>query len=235
LDEIEYSDKACIFLRGIGFYDYNSPDGLKKSLPGKGLALEVTLEEVSLDAMDLLKEVEGVEFVIQRGERIRLLSNISSSILFQRVSEKLEKNHIAIHSIEYKVEIDMVDYFTFVSVIHNTQAQDITGKEVDSNKMKQIVQDNTSMAGSEIAIGSLPNSKIAVQVSTDGTIQTISKPAPKKEEKLITNSFEVTKEPADIETKKILSQNATLDEEPVSDSDIKKPKKTTIKRTKSTK
>lgn len=30
LDEIEYCDKACIFLRGIGFYDFNSPQGLKR-------------------------------------------------------------------------------------------------------------------------------------------------------------------------------------------------------------
>ncbi len=58
--------KFCIFLRGIGFYDFNTPSGLKRGLPGKGIALEVTLNEVSMEAVDLLRKVEGVEFVIQR-------------------------------------------------------------------------------------------------------------------------------------------------------------------------
>jgi ABC-type multidrug transport system ATPase subunit len=176
LDEIEYSDKACIFLRGVGFYDYDSPDGLKHSLPGKGLALEVTLEEVSLDSVEILQKVEGVEFAIQRGERIRLLSTIPSGILAERVLKTLEEHKIAVHSIEYKVEIDMVDYFTFVSVIHNTQAQDITGTLVDSEKMKTIIQSQKQADHVEEAIGFLPAAEKGVKVNIDGKTEQITKP-----------------------------------------------------------
>ncbi len=121
LDEIEYCDKACIFLRGIGFYDFNSPQGLKMTLPGKGLALEVTLETVNIEAVEILRQIPGVVFVIQRGERIRLLSDIPSKILGDRVIESLQRAKIPLHSITYKVSVDMVDYFTYVSVIHQQE------------------------------------------------------------------------------------------------------------------
>ncbi|MCP4760883.1 MAG: hypothetical protein GY870_03815 [archaeon] len=102
--------------------------GLKSKLPGKGLALEVTLEDVTIEAIDLLANISGVDFVIQRGERIRILSDIPSFELSVIITEKLEKNNILIHSIELKVEIDMVDYFTVVSSVHQTQKYDEDGK-----------------------------------------------------------------------------------------------------------
>ena len=118
LDEIEYCDKACIFLRGIGFLDFDSPVGLKEKLPGKGLALEITLEKVSLNAVQIMKQMEIVDFVIQRGERIRLLSKAPSEILAEKSLAILKKNNITIHSISFKVNVDMVDYFTYVSMLH---------------------------------------------------------------------------------------------------------------------
>jgi len=126
LDEIEYCDKACIFLKGIGFYDFDTPLGLKQKLPGKGLALEITLETVTIEAVKILNQLPGIDFVIQRGERIRLLSNLPSSELLKLVLETLEKNKIPIHSIENKVEIDMVDYFTYVSSKQQNKTHNIT-------------------------------------------------------------------------------------------------------------
>lgn len=141
LDEIEYCDKACIFLRGIGFYDFNSPDGLKSSLPGKGLALEVTLETVNVEAVELLKTVEGVSFVIQRGERLRLLSSVPSNILADRVLDALNKAQIPIHSITYKVTVDMVDYFTYVSVLHQQEGQGGLGHR-SKREIQESIQDD---------------------------------------------------------------------------------------------
>lgn len=115
LDEIEYCDKAAIFLRGVGFYDFGTPQELKAKLPGKGLATEVTLEKVSLEAMKLLENTPGVQFVIQRGERLRVLSDLPTDQIVDRVLETLERANIDVHSIEMKVVIDMVDYFTYVS------------------------------------------------------------------------------------------------------------------------
>ena len=118
LDEIEYCDKACIFLRGIGFFEFNTPDGLKKTLPGKGLALEVTLDKVDIKSVEILKTIQDVQFVIQRGERVRLLTNKPSDLIAQRVLKTFSKKNIKIHSLSYKVSIDMIDYFTYISVLH---------------------------------------------------------------------------------------------------------------------
>jgi len=131
LDEIEFCDKASIYLMDYGFYDFGTPEELKGQLPGGGLALEVTLEMVSVEAFNSLKTVEGVEFVIQRGERLRLLSNIPTNELIPRVIKKLEEGGYDIHSLEMKVEIDMVDYFTYVSTLR------------DENKLRARNMDDT--------------------------------------------------------------------------------------------
>lgn len=87
------------------------------------MALEVTLETVNIEAVEVLKQIPGVVFTIQRGERIRLLSDIPSKILGDRVIESLQRAKIPLHSITYKVSVDMVDYFTYVSVIHQQEGE----------------------------------------------------------------------------------------------------------------
>jgi len=115
LDEIEFCDHAAIFMNGVGMWDFGTPKDLKKSIPGKGLALEVTLESVNTESVTLLQDLEGVDFVIQRGERLRILSNLASDDLASKTLKLLDKHKIPVHSLEFKVEIDMVDYFTFIS------------------------------------------------------------------------------------------------------------------------
>ncbi|MBN2154438.1 MAG: ABC transporter ATP-binding protein [Candidatus Lokiarchaeota archaeon] len=120
LDEIEYCDSACIFLRNIGFYDWDTPNRLKRKLPGKGLALEITLEKVTVEAVERLRELPNVDFVIQRGERLRILSDEPTELLSQNVLKVLELHNIPIHSIENKVQIDVIDYFTYVSTLQKS-------------------------------------------------------------------------------------------------------------------
>ncbi len=138
LDEIEYCDKTCIFLRGIGFFEFNTPEGLKKTLPGRGIALEITLEKVDVKSVEILRNIEDVEFVIQRGERVRLLTNKPSDLIAQRVLKKFEEKNIKIHSLSYKVSIDMVDYFTYISVLHKEKIK--SGSEISSKReMKELM------------------------------------------------------------------------------------------------
>jgi ABC-2 type transport system ATP-binding protein len=125
LDEIEYCDSACIFLRNVGFYDWDTPIGLKKKLPGKGLAMEVTLEKVTVEALEQLRKLPEVDFVIQRGERFRILSNAPTVALSQKVMKVLESHNMAIHSLENKVQIDVIDYFTYVSTLQKETETDI--------------------------------------------------------------------------------------------------------------
>lgn len=168
LDEIEYSDKACIFLRGIGFYDFDTPMGLKRKLPGKGLALEVTLETVSVESVEKLRQIPEVEFVIQRGERIRLLSNKPSHELAKDVIGVLEREKIPIHSIENKVEIDMVDYFTYVSTIHQTQRADAEEKGVDQGNTLEGAR-QVRITNEEMDIGNVMNNAAKVGKKTSST------------------------------------------------------------------
>ncbi len=134
LDEIEYCDKAAIFLSGIGFYAFSSPQDLKAQLPGGGNALEITLEAVSMEAVDLMRKVEGADFVIQRGERVRILSNLPSKEIADRILKILEEHNIAIHQFELKVAIDMIDYFTYVSALQHAKTEK---KEIDLTKEKR--------------------------------------------------------------------------------------------------
>lgn len=145
LDEIEYCDKACIFLRGIGFFDFDSPTGLKQKLPGKGLALEVTLQSVSLEAIKILQQINKVEFVIQRGERIRILSQLNSDILATKVLDVLKKNNILVHSIALKVNIDMVDYFTYVSMLHQQSGKGELGHLSKKEMIEKMKLQSTSI------------------------------------------------------------------------------------------
>jgi ABC-2 type transport system ATP-binding protein len=115
LDEIEYSDKSAVYLNGVGFFDFDKPHALKEKLPGKGFCLEVTLEKVELKASDLIKSVPNVEEVVQRGERIRVLSNNDLNTLIEPITKILEENEIKVSRIDENAHVDMMDYFTIYS------------------------------------------------------------------------------------------------------------------------
>ncbi len=115
LDEIEYSDKSAIYLKGIGFFDYDSPDDLKKKLPGGGMALEITLDHIDVQANTILAKIPHVEAVIQRGVRIRVLSSIHTEEMKIIAQRKLEQAGIKVYSLTAEIEVDMMDYFTYFS------------------------------------------------------------------------------------------------------------------------
>ncbi len=188
LDEIEYCDTACIFLRNIGFYDWNSPDGLKRTLPGKGLALEITLEVVKIESIELLGNLPDVDFVIQRGERIRLLSDKTSSFeLAQKALKILKENDIGIHSIEYKVEIDMIDYFTYVSVMQNTQgSSEVAGSA--ENRQERIDEQNIREKIQKTGQKPMENEDIRVfnkDIIKSGKPEKIKLPSQEKQEEIV--------------------------------------------------
>ncbi|TXT59685.1 MAG: putative Sulfate-transporting ATPase [Promethearchaeota archaeon] len=112
LDEIEYCDKAAIYLKGIGMYDFDTPISLKTSLPGEGKSLEFTLEKIDLDAVKIIENMEEVKEVIQRGKRIRILSDRKQNDLKSKITQNLKDAGIKIAEIHENVVVDMVDYFT---------------------------------------------------------------------------------------------------------------------------
>jgi ABC-2 type transport system ATP-binding protein len=115
LDEIEYSDKSAVYLRGVGFYDYDTPANLKKKLPGKGIATEIILDHIDLRAMTALESITEIEEIVQRGERIRILFEVAYSIVHEKITSLFTKLGIVIYRFIPKTEIDMMDYFTIFS------------------------------------------------------------------------------------------------------------------------
>ena len=144
LDEIEYCDTACIFLRGIGFYDWNTHKGLNKNCRVWGTAIEITLEQFQPKQPRSYGR-KDVAFVIQRGERIRILSDSKLNLLGDRLLEVLSKKGFEVHSIEYKVEVDMIDYFTYVSIMHNTNEVDEKTGEIRHASAEDMRQKQKSM------------------------------------------------------------------------------------------
>lgn len=115
LDEIEYSDKSAIYMKGIGFFDFASPSELKQKLPGKGKAVEITLNRINLQILRVLENIDDVESIIQRGSRIRILSNKDLNAIALLAEKSLRDLNIEIHCIESQVDIDIMDYFTYFS------------------------------------------------------------------------------------------------------------------------
>ncbi|WP_457558596.1 ABC transporter ATP-binding protein [Candidatus Harpocratesius sp.] len=115
LDEIEYSDKSAIYMKGIGFFEFASPRELKKKLPGKGKAVEITLKRINLQVLNILNNLDGVESIIQRGSRIRILSDSDLNEIALLAKKALLDSKIEVHCIENQVDIDIMDYFTYFS------------------------------------------------------------------------------------------------------------------------
>ncbi|MBD3186890.1 ATP-binding cassette domain-containing protein [Candidatus Bathyarchaeota archaeon] len=112
-EEGEYCDKVAIFMKGKGFLEFGTPKNLKSRLPGGGFAAELTLEEFDPEAIDLLRKIEEIDLILQRGGSIRIFSKNLDVSLYDNIVKVLNDNGHSIHRIEPKAEIDMIDYFLY--------------------------------------------------------------------------------------------------------------------------
>ncbi|WXG41357.1 MAG: ABC transporter ATP-binding protein [Candidatus Freyarchaeum deiterrae] len=113
--EIDYCDKAAIFVRNRGFVDFGTAEQLKKRLPGEGYTIELVLEDYHPEAVELIRKIKGVDYVIRKGEQIKIFPNKEDNIVLKSVLEKLEGKKIAVRKVEPKVEVDMDDYFIYLT------------------------------------------------------------------------------------------------------------------------
>jgi len=113
-NEAEYCDKVAIFMKGKGFIDFGTPTELKTRLPGNGFALEITPEIFDPKIISLLESINDISFVIQRGENLRIFSEKSTQAVLDQCLKVLSEN-FAIHQVEPKIEIDMIDLFLYHS------------------------------------------------------------------------------------------------------------------------
>nr|MDO8081735.1 ABC transporter ATP-binding protein [Candidatus Freyarchaeota archaeon] len=113
--EIDYCDKAAIFVRNKGFVDFGTPEQLKERLPGKGYTIGLVLEEYNPKTVEIIKKVKGVEYVLQKGEQLKIFPNMENNIVLKNILEKLEAKKITPQKVEPKIEIDMDDYFIYLT------------------------------------------------------------------------------------------------------------------------
>ncbi len=114
-DEAEYCDKVAIFMKDRGFVDFDSPKELKARLPGKGYALEITLEVFDPKVIPILEKLEGISLVLQRGESIRIFSDKDTKSLLNQTLKTISDMTLKVHRVEPKIEIDMIDLFLYYS------------------------------------------------------------------------------------------------------------------------
>jgi ABC-2 type transport system ATP-binding protein len=113
--EGEYCDKVGVFMRERSMVAFGTPSELKASLPGGGYAVGIILNQPRPGIATLLKDVPGIIHVLERGELIKVFSEVPLMEMAERVSRAFQGQDIGIKSIKPKIGVDMTDYFILIT------------------------------------------------------------------------------------------------------------------------
>lgn len=113
--EGEYCDKVGVLMRERSMVAFGSPSELKASLPGGGYAVGIILNQPRPGIATLLKDVPGIIHVLERGELIKVFSEVPLMEMAERVSRAFQGQDIGIKSIKPKIGVDMTDYFILIT------------------------------------------------------------------------------------------------------------------------
>jgi ABC-2 type transport system ATP-binding protein len=113
--EAEFCDKVAVFMRGKSLVAFGTPANLKASMPNRGFSVGIVLEEVDPRARPTLEEVEGVSFVLQRGELVKVFTEEPLQIIAERCVKALSAKEIEVKIVKTKAVADMVDYYIAVT------------------------------------------------------------------------------------------------------------------------
>jgi ABC-2 type transport system ATP-binding protein len=113
--EAEYCDTVGVFMRDRSLVAYGSPAELKASLPGKGYAVGIILQQPRPGIATLLQDVKGIIHVLERGELIKVFSEVPLIEMAERVVRALQAQGIQIKSVKPKIGVDMTDYFILIT------------------------------------------------------------------------------------------------------------------------
>ncbi|MHA2406267.1 MAG: ABC transporter ATP-binding protein [Candidatus Hermodarchaeia archaeon] len=113
--EAEYCDTVGVFMRERSLVAYGSPAELKASLPGKGYAVGIILQQPRPGIATQLQDVKGIIHVLERGELIKVFSEVPLIEMAERVVRALQAKGIQIKSVKPKMGVDMTDYFILIT------------------------------------------------------------------------------------------------------------------------
>lgn len=113
--EAEFCDKVAVFMRGKSLVAFGSPAKLKESMPSRGFAVGIVLEEVDPRARKILDGVKGVQFVLQRGELLKVFTEEPLQVIAERCVAALKAKDIPVKIVKTKAVADMVDYYIAIT------------------------------------------------------------------------------------------------------------------------
>ncbi len=113
--EAEFCDKVAVFMRGKSLVAYGTPARLKESMPSRGFAVGIVLNEVDPRARETLEAVEGAKFVLQRGELLKIFTDEPLEIIAERCVKALKDKDIGVMIVKTKSVADMVDYYIAIT------------------------------------------------------------------------------------------------------------------------
>ncbi len=113
--EAEFCDKVAVFMRGKSLVAFGKPATLKETMPSRGFAVGIVLEEVDPRARKTLEKVEGAQFVLQRGELLKVFTEEPLQVIAERCVSALNEKEIAVKIVKTKAVADMVDYYIAIT------------------------------------------------------------------------------------------------------------------------
>ncbi len=113
--EAEFCDKVAVFMRGKSLVAYGTPARLKESMPSRGFAVGIVLNDVDPRARETLEAVEGAKFVLQRGELLKIFTDEPLEIIAEKCVSALKEKGIGVKIVKTKSVADMVDFYIAIT------------------------------------------------------------------------------------------------------------------------
>lgn len=113
--EAEFCDKVAVFMRGKSLVAYGTPARLKESMPSRGFAVGIVLNEVDPRARETLEAVEGAKFVLQRGELLKIFTDEPLEVIAEKCVRALKDKDIGVKIVKTKSVADMVDFYIAIT------------------------------------------------------------------------------------------------------------------------
>ena len=113
--EAEFCDKVAVFMRGKSLVAFGAPSSLKEDMPSRGFAVGIVLEDVDPRARVALEEIDGVKFVLQRGELLKVFTDDPLEVVAEKCVTTLKEKSIGVKIVKTKTVADMVDYYIAIT------------------------------------------------------------------------------------------------------------------------
>ena len=84
-------------------------------MPSRGFAVGIVLEDVDPRARIALEELEGVKFVLQRGELLKVFTDDPLEVVAEKCVTTLKEKKIGVKIVKTKTIADMVDYYIAIT------------------------------------------------------------------------------------------------------------------------